>query len=151
MRNKTLFLIILIIFGIVLVFWNNFLGFYSKLFTKLPQIEKGLTELVIEETGKRVSIPSPLRFEKEAPETFLTRTGVIKWTNIQREKYGLLPYFAYNSPSGVGVDDLAGNFGYKFIAIGENLALGNFENDEVLLQGWMNSPGHRENILNTLK
>jgi chromosome segregation ATPase len=31
--------------------------------------------------------------------------------------------------------------------IGENLALGNFLNDQELVQGWMDSPGHRANIL----
>jgi hypothetical protein len=31
---------------------------------------------------------------------------------------------------------------------GENLILGNFENEAELVQDWMNSPGHRANILN---
>ena len=38
--------------------------------------------------------------------------------------------------------------GYQFIAVGENLALGNYENDQALVQAWMDSPGHRANILN---
>ena len=38
--------------------------------------------------------------------------------------------------------------GYDYIAIGENLALGNFTDDEELVTAWMNSPGHRANILN---
>ncbi len=58
-------------------------------------------------------------------------------------------YFAHDSPSGVKVGDLADTVGYDFIAIGENLALGNFENDEALVQAWMDSPGHRANILNS--
>jgi len=57
-------------------------------------------------------------------------------------------YFAHVSPLGIGVGDLAMQYGYEFIAIGENLALGNYENDQDLVQAWMDSPGHRENILN---
>ncbi len=184
MKKKLLFLIILLILGSIFVFWNDLLGYYSRISLALPKIEKGLTELVIEKAREKIALPEPLRScsfqnssnseiktcEKEDEEAFLTRSEVIKWTNTQREKYGLPPlkennlldsmadekvqdmfekqYFAHESPLGFGVDDLAENFGYQYIAIGENLALGNFENDEVLLQGWMDSHGHRENILN---
>ena len=58
-------------------------------------------------------------------------------------------YFEHISPQGLDVSDLAEDAGYKFIEIGENLALGNFLNDETLVQAWMDSPGHRENILNS--
>ena len=56
-------------------------------------------------------------------------------------------YFAHLSSSGEGVADLTEKAGYQFIAIGENLALGNFQDDETLVQEWMDSPGHRQNIL----
>lgn len=56
-------------------------------------------------------------------------------------------YFAHDSPDGQGIDVLAGQVGYNFVLIGENLALGNFRSEESLIQGWMDSPGHRENIL----
>jgi hypothetical protein len=59
-----------------------------------------------------------------------------------------LQYFAHESPLDGGVGDLAGDFNYQFILIGENLALGDFQDDQALVQGWMDSPGHRENILN---
>lgn len=170
MKKIKILLATLILFaGGVLFFWQDILDFYVKLSTKLPQIEKGITGLV-QEAGKQILTPPPLRAEKEAPEAFLTRSGVIKWTNVQRENYGLPPfeenmnldisamakvedmfdgqYFAHISSSGLGVSDLAESAGYKFIVIGENLAMGNFENDEALVQAWIDSPGHRENILN---
>jgi uncharacterized protein YkwD len=168
-KFKKLFLIFIILLGGIFFFRENILDFYSKLFLRLPRLEKGITDFLIQKTEKQVSTPPPLRAEEEAAEAFLTQAGVIKWTNLQREKYGLPPlkentklnasaklkvedmfknqYFAHDSPSGEGVGDLVENVGYKFIAVGENLALGNFQNDEVLLQGWMDSPGHRENIL----
>ncbi len=57
-------------------------------------------------------------------------------------------YFEHNSPSGVGIKDLGSEIGYKYILIGENLALGNFDSDKALVDAWMASPGHRANILN---
>ncbi len=164
----------LIIFVIVLagifLFWNDLADFYFKIFVRLPQIEKGLTNFFIEKIEKQIVTPPPLRAAKEAPESFLTKAGVIELTNVQREKYGLpklkenaklnlsaelkvqdmfwQQYFAHDSPLGVTVGDLANEVNYQFFAIGENLALGNFQNDEALVQAWMDSPGHRANILN---
>ena len=57
-------------------------------------------------------------------------------------------YFAHISPSGQGPSELAGKVQYEFIAIGENLAMGSFSSDQDLVDAWMASPGHRENILN---
>jgi uncharacterized protein YkwD len=57
-------------------------------------------------------------------------------------------YFEHISPEGVGVGDLANEVSYEYITIGENLALGNFSNDQALVDAWMASPGHRKNILN---
>lgn len=103
-------------------------------------------------------------------ETFkLTDAGVIKWTNKNRTDNGLLPlsenitldkiakaraedmlakqYFAHVAPDGGKAETLANSFGYEYITIGENIAMGNFDGDEDLVTSWMNSPGHRENIL----
>lgn len=125
---------------------------------------------LLEEIGKIVS-PPPLRSEIDAPSSFLTANGVVKYTNIQRVSQGLVTlqtnellsvaaaakvqdmfqqqYFAHVSPIGQSAGDLATLAGYEYITIGENLALGNFEDDEKLVEAWMNSPGHRANILNT--
>lgn len=124
---------------------------------------------VMQGTEKQVSLPPPLRAAAESSEAFLTRSGVIWQTNDQRVNAGLQPlkenkqldaaaeiklkdmfnqqYFAHVSPKGVGVDGLAQTTGYEYIAIGENLALGNFENDKILVQAWMDSEGHRKNLL----
>jgi hypothetical protein len=99
----------------------------------------------------------------------LSAEGVFQWTNIHRQQAGLVllvknslldeiaqakvedmfarQYFEHVSPSGEGISQVAEAFGYEFITIGENLALGNYANDQALVQAWMNSPGHRENIL----
>lgn len=58
-------------------------------------------------------------------------------------------YFEHVSPAGLSVSNLGGQAGYDYIIIGENLALGDFPTEEALVTAWMNSPGHRANILNT--
>lgn len=57
-------------------------------------------------------------------------------------------YFDHISPSGDEAGDLVESTEYAFIAVGENLATGDFKDEEDLVSGWMDSPGHRENILN---
>jgi len=133
-----------------------------------PQLVEERVAL-IQEVEKQIVTPPPLRAIEEAPESFLTQAGVIKRTNLQREKYGLPPlkespelnasaviktqdmlakqYVSHLSPLGEGVADLVKRVGYQFIDLGENLALGNFQDDEILVQGWMDSPGHQANIL----
>lgn len=123
---------------------------------------------------QKVVTPGPLKIIKDAvaPSVArLTRSGVIDWTNRNRSVQGVASslsenavldraaeakvddmfakqYFEHVSPSGVGVDKLAESVGYEYIVVGENLALGNFKDDETLVTAWMNSPGHRANILN---
>jgi len=58
-------------------------------------------------------------------------------------------YFEHLSPSGKVVGDLSEESGYQYILIGENLAMGNFESDSDLVNAWMKSKGHRDNILNS--
>ena len=57
-------------------------------------------------------------------------------------------YFAHDSPSGTTVRERARAAGYNWGAIGENIAEGQLSLDEVM-ETWMNSPGHRKNILSS--
>lgn len=56
-------------------------------------------------------------------------------------------YFAHTSPDGVAPWYWLELVGYKFLYAGENLAV-NFVDSSDVTQAWMNSPLHRENILN---
>ncbi len=141
---------------------------------RTPQTEKFLEQLgekIPSAIQKGADNSTPLVAKRESPKSYLTVEGVVKYTNTHRAENGLSPltvnsklnqsalikandmfarqYFEHDSPDGVGVDGLAKEVGYAYIVIGENLALGNFENDQELVQGWMDSPGHRANILNT--
>ena len=58
-------------------------------------------------------------------------------------------YFAHESPLGNDMVALAGTYNYPYRTIGENLAIGNYLSSQQMVTSWMNSSGHRANILNT--
>jgi uncharacterized protein YkwD len=57
-------------------------------------------------------------------------------------------YWSHTSPNGTTPWDFIKNSGYNYQSAGENLAYG-FMNAGAILTGWMNSPEHRANILNS--
>jgi len=56
-------------------------------------------------------------------------------------------YFAHTSPKGITPWYWFEQVGYKYLYAGENLAMG-FTDAETVNNAWLNSPGHRANILN---
>ncbi|MDF2948409.1 MAG: putative Calcium-chelating exported protein [Sedimentibacter sp.] len=109
-------------------------------------------------TAKTVSPTANVSFEEK----------VAQLVNIEREKNGLQPltfdssisnvartkskdmadnnYFAHQSPTYGSAGDMLSNFGIKWSAWGENIASGQDTPEEVV-NAWMNSEGHRANIL----
>jgi len=73
----------------------------------------------------------------------LTNVAVIRVKDMFAHQY-----FEHNSPAGDNASKEAVKNGYSYITIGENIALGNFDGSAGLVTAWMNSPGHRANILN---
>jgi len=55
-------------------------------------------------------------------------------------------YFSHTSPTYGSPFDMMKKFGIKYSSAGENIAYGQRTAAEVM-KGWMNSPGHRRNIL----
>lgn len=94
---------------------------------------------------------------------------VSELTNEERVKNGLTPlqldlplskvareksndmlnknYFDHQSPTYGSPFDMMKQFGITYQSAGENIAMGQASPEEVV-QAWMNSPGHRANILN---
>lgn len=125
----------------------------------------------------KVDTPGPLRvinnlLTTKNSDVRLSKDNIILLTNKYRKENGNLKaltenqklnlsaekklqdmfnnqYFEHKSLDGKGVEDLAESVNYKYILIGENLAMGNFKNDESLLNAWVESKGHRENIVNS--
>lgn len=111
--------------------------------------------------GQRVNIPT-------IKATKSIESQVIQLTNQERAKNGLKPlaadwqlsrvarykstdmrdknYFSHTSPTYGSPFTMMKNFGINYRSAGENIAAGQRTPNEVV-QSWMNSPGHRKNIL----
>jgi len=155
------FIIIILALGAGFYFNNYLIKFYDNL----------LNSSTLKQVGKEILTPPPLNIGGIAKQVVLTKDKIISETNSQRQENGDLPaltenqtldriallkasdlftnqYFEHVSPSGVGPGELAQKNGYQYIVEGENLILGNFSSEAEAVQDWMNSPGHRANILN---
>lgn len=173
MKNNSLKLIFgaLVVIAFVYGFTNAKLIQDTVLTLFSTTIQEQHAESIISELKKVIISPPPLRHtisQKDAGT--LSVKGVIDGTNAERVKAGLgsltmntklnyaaklkvndmfkNQYFEHVSPQDRGPADLAKDADYDYIIIGENLALGNFKDDAALVTAWMNSPGHRANILN---
>jgi uncharacterized protein YkwD len=125
--------------------------------------------LVLEKPFVASATPATIVLSEEETGA-LTRAGILALVNVERAKGDLPPlsynatltviaevktldmitrtYFAHESPDGVDIAGLADRYHYDYLNIGENLAMGDFVSDADVMSGWMNSPGHRANILN---
>jgi uncharacterized YkwD family protein len=93
---------------------------------------------------------------------------VVRLVNVERQKQGLQPYkhnsqvssiarrksedmrdknyFSHQSPTYGSPFEMLNQFGVEFTAAGENIAKGQ-KTAQAVMNSWMNSPGHRKNIL----
>ncbi|MCE5262008.1 MAG: CAP domain-containing protein [Deltaproteobacteria bacterium] len=101
----------------------------------------------------------------------LNRDAIIALTNDARAMNGLPPlrtnpllndiaeartrdmfekqYFAHVSPTGQQVADIAQIVSYHYKRIAENIGSGDFLTNQKIIDNWMQSPGHRANILDS--
>lgn len=112
--------------------------------------------------GDKVNIPA-------ASPTLSAEEEVIRLVNAERQKAGLSPvtnnwevsrvariksqdmidknYFAHNSPTYGTPFQMLKSFGISYRSAGENIAKGQ-TSPQAVMNAWMNSSGHRANILN---
>ena len=170
---KKIILYSVLILSLVVILSFSFLLFRDRLWPSLTDLRNfNFSDLdqILEKVEKQIISPPPLEGSREANNTLLTVAGVIEQTNYWRDQNSLpklknnsqlsaaaeaklndmfkRQYFEHISPSGQGPADWVEAVGYSYITVGENLALGNYQNDQKLVQAWLDSPGHRENILN---
>ncbi|KMY44682.1 transporter [Bacillus sp. FJAT-27916] len=113
--------------------------------------------------GQKLTIPTQDQIKEYEQE-------VIRLVNVERTKQGLKElkydwelarvaryksedmrdnnYFSHNSPVYGSPFDMMKNFGINYKAAGENIAKGQSTPEQVV-KAWMNSSGHRANILST--
>ena len=113
--------------------------------------------------GDKILIPSVSASVREYEKE------VVRLVNVERAKYGLgaltenwelsriaryksqdmhdVGYFSHTSPTYGSPFTMIKNFGLTYRSAGENIAYG-YRTPSDVVTGWMNSPGHRANILN---
>lgn len=111
--------------------------------------------------GQKIIIPNIDNIKSKEME-------VIRLVNVERAKQGLQPlsynwelsrvarykskdmanigYFDHTSPTYGSPFTMMKNFGIRYSYAGENIAMG-YRTPEDVVNGWMNSAGHRRNIL----
>ncbi|PFV76184.1 serine protease [Bacillus sp. AFS059628] len=101
----------------------------------LSEFEQRVVELTNAERAKQGL--SALKIDTE-----LSKVARIKSEDMQKNNY-----FDHNSPTYGSPFDMMKKFGISYTSAGENIAQGQRTPEEVV-QAWMNSAGHRANILN---
>ncbi len=118
-----------------------------------------------------INLPGPLEFiENSTQATTLSSQEIFSETNTERQKAGVRElkynslleksaeakvrdmfekhYFEHTSPTGEALTDILNDTGYEYVVAGENLAMGKFATNQEVVDAWMESQGHRANILN---
>lgn len=115
-----------------------------------------------------VATPAPSEGTEEEPGVSEYAQEVVRLVNGEREKAGLAPLtmdatlsaaaqvraqeidvsFSHTRPDGTSCFTVLKEFGIGYRACGENIAKGSPSPARVV-EGWMNSAGHRANILNS--
>jgi uncharacterized protein YkwD len=166
-----IFVLIVAAFGAGIYFKDDAIKFYNNFNKQVSDFQKTEIGQTLSEAGKQIFSPSPLNAGGTKNNVVLLQSKIITETNLQRQENGNLPalkentkldeaasakandilknqYFEHVSPSGVDPGKLVQSYGYDYIVAGENLILGNFASEKEVVADWMNSPGHRANILN---
>ena len=113
--------------------------------------------------GQQINIPTI------SSSTTAYETEVVRIVNQRRAEHGLKPltqdwqlsrvaryksqdmkdlgYFSHTSPTYGSPFQMMKSFGISYRTAGENIAKG-YASPEAVVNAWMNSPGHRANILN---
>lgn len=96
--------------------------------------QKRVVELVNAERAKNGLKPLTMNAE-------LSKVATLKSQDMAKNNY-----FDHNSPTYGSPFDMMKKFGISYRTAGENIAMGQTTPEQVM-EGWMNSPGHRANIL----
>jgi uncharacterized protein YkwD len=162
MRIKRLISLISFTLGLLVVF---LLLYFSPLNTKykIPFVERfrktilnpgplisRIQDIVVKDTiidKEVVEITNEYRiangFDSLKENSVLNQAAAKRVNDMFRKQY-----FAHVSPDNKDISDTLKNVDFVYWISGENLALGYFKHSRDLVDAWMQSKGHRENILN---
>ncbi|MFW6210279.1 MAG: CAP domain-containing protein, partial [Patescibacteria group bacterium] len=116
----------------------------TNLHTLLWQSSDWLVSTILPATV--VDLTNQERATNAAPP--LRRSALLDQAAAQKAEHMVREgYFAHFSPDGVSPWHWFGEVGYRYAHAGENLAV-HFTDSSAMVDAWMQSPTHRENIVN---
>lgn len=148
---------------------NNVIGKVTTTPTSTPTTPAPTSTPTTSTTPSPTTAPTPTMSPVSNNTGINSYAGeVLRLINIERAKAGLSALttnstitsaankraqetkqsFSHTRPNGTGFSTVLTEYGITFRAAGENIAYGQKTPQEVVT-AWMNSPGHRANILNT--
>ncbi|MCM3593431.1 CAP domain-containing protein [Brevibacillus borstelensis] len=152
--------------------WNWAFPSNSMQWVELPMqqpVQKPVQQPVQKPVQKPVQQPAKAPASNTVNASSQFAREVANLVNQERAKAGLAPlaydaalekvalakaadmdqnnYFDHNSPTYGSPFDMMKRFGVSYMTAGENIAMGQRSAEEVMQQ-WMNSDGHRKNIMN---
>ncbi|MTI82096.1 MAG: serine protease [Firmicutes bacterium] len=110
--------------------------------TNQPQNPAGMNEF----QKKVVKLVNEER-AKEGLAPLVAKADLNKVAQVKAEDMAENNYFSHTSPTYGSPFDMMKQFGINYSYAGENLAKG-YGSAESVMEAWMNSPGHKANILN---
>ncbi len=126
--------------ALFLIIFQGVLGFAEK---KAPSVLGFAAQISIDEV---VALTNSKRAEKGLPPLTLNQTLSSAAFTKGRDMIDR-DYWAHTAPDGTTPWSFFNRFGYKYRYAGENLAR-DFNSASAAVEAWMNSPTHRDNILN---
>ncbi len=130
----------LLVLSLFLLFFQSVISFTPKVFPKVLGYAANIapSEVIRLTNEKRTAAGlSPL-----SENGSLSQAALAKGNDMLAKSY-----WAHFAPDGTSPWKFFNDFGYKYRYAGENLAR-DFSNPEGAVSAWMNSPTHRDNILN---
>ncbi|OYD08313.1 CAP domain-containing protein [Paludifilum halophilum] len=148
-------------------------NFVQWIFSEEKEVEEKHTEESVQPTPAVKHSPDSSGSSKSSSSDHKSiqpiEQKVVELVNQERSKRGLKPlkadaelsavardksqdmaenhYFSHQSPTYGSPFDMMKDYGIQYRTAGENIAAGQTSAEQVV-QGWMNSDGHRKNILN---
>ncbi len=130
----------LVVISVLMIVSQNFIGYISRI---RPDILGYASNISIQEV---VNLTNKKR--SEAGLSALTLNQTLSGAAYTKGQDMIArDYWAHVAPDGTQPWKFFNDFGYKYRYAGENLAR-DFSNASAAVDAWMNSPTHRENILN---
>jgi uncharacterized YkwD family protein len=149
--------------------WKKILNRNTTVTNKITQTTE-TAPAVTEAAETAPAVTEPVETAPTTSSTLTYEQQVVELVNIERQKNGLSAltlsssisdvaraksqdmatnnYFAHQSPTYGSAGDMLTDFGITWSAWGENIASGQMT-PEAVVTAWMNSTGHRANILSS--